>query len=278
MHCAHSKIYECKAKGIFRYKNIKPLVGDNVEIDVISEEEATGNIIKVLERKNALIRPEVANIDQALIVFAVKSPSPNLNLLDRFLVMMEVQEVPCIIAFSKSDLADEEEIRMLCETYRQAGYETLSISTLEDINIDRIEQIIAGKTTALAGPSGVGKSTLLNRLVPEANMETGDISRKIERGKHTTRHSEIFHAGEDTYILDTPGFSSMYVNSFEKEELKYYFPEFEPYFGSCKFNGCVHVNEPGCSVKEALDAGKISRSRYDNYVLLYEELKNTKKY
>ena len=278
VHCAHSKIYECKAKGIFRYKNIKPLVGDNVEIDVISEEEATGNIVKVLERKNALIRPEVANIDQALIVFAVKSPSPNLNLLDRFLVMMEVQEVPCIIAFSKSDLADDEEIRKLCEIYGQAGYEALSISTLEDINIDIIETKIAGKTTALAGPSGVGKSTLLNRLVPEANMETGDISRKIERGKHTTRHSEIFHAGEDTYILDTPGFSSMYVNSFEKEELKYYFPEFESYFGSCKFNGCVHINEPGCSVKEALEAGKINKSRYENYVLLYEELKNIKKY
>ncbi len=278
VHCAHSKIYECKAKGIFRYKNIKPLVGDDVEIDVISEEEATGNIVRVLERKNALIRPEVANIDQALIVFAIKSPTPNLNLLDRFLVMMETQDIPCVIAFSKSDLANDDEIRKLCGIYEKAGYQCLSISTLEDNNINAIEKIIAGKTTALAGPSGVGKSTLLNRLVPEANMETGDISKKIERGKHTTRHSEIFHAGENSYILDTPGFSSMYVNHFEKEELRFYFPEFEPYLGMCKFHGCVHVNEPGCKVKEALEHGEISKSRYDNYILLYEELKNIKKY
>lgn len=278
VHCAHSKIYECKAKGIFRYKNVKPLVGDNVEIDIISEEESVGNIVEILERKNSLIRPEVANIDQALIVFAVKSPSPNLNLLDRFLVMMEVQNVPCIIAFSKSDLAEEDDIRKLCDIYGGAGYCCLSISTLEDINIDKIEELLLNKTTALAGPSGVGKSTLLNRLIPDANMETGSISRKIERGKHTTRHSEIFHAGGNTYICDTPGFSSMYIYNFEKEDLKHYFPEFEKYFGTCRFSGCIHINEPGCSVKEALEQGDISKSRYENYVLMYNELKNTKKY
>ena len=278
VHCAHSKIYQCKAKGIFRYKNIKPLVGDNVEIDIISEEEATGNIVAVQERKNSLIRPEVANIDQALIVFAVKSPAPNLNLLDRFLVMMEVQHVPCLIAFSKSDLADEDEIRKLCDIYGQAGYECLNISTLENININIIEEKLKNKTTALAGPSGVGKSTLLNRLVPDAHMETGDISRKIERGKHTTRHSEIFCVGENTYLCDTPGFSSMYVNSLEKDELKNYYPEFDKYFEGCRFNGCVHINEQDCKVKEALEQGKSSQSRYDNYVLMYQELKDKKKY
>lgn len=278
VHCAHGKIYECKAKGIFRYKNMKPLVGDNVEIDIISEEESAGNIVEILERKNSLIRPEVANIDQALIIFAVKSPCPNLNLLDRFLVMMEVQNIPCVIAFSKSDLADEDEIGKLCDIYGRAGYQCLNISTLEDINIDKIEELLSGRTTALAGPSGVGKSTLLNRLVPEANMETGCISRKIERGKHTTRHSEIFSAGFNTYICDTPGFSSMYIYDFEKEDLKNYFPEFEKYLGACRFHGCIHIHEPECRVKEALERGEISKSRYENYVLMYHELKNTKKY
>lgn len=276
MHDAHSKIYECKAKGIFRYKNIKPLVGDNVEIDIISEKEATGNIIDIAERRNSLIRPEVANIDQALIVFAVKSPSPNLNLLDRLLVMMEVQNIPCIIAFGKSDLAEENEIRKLCDIYEQAGYSCLSISTLENMNIDKIEELLKDKTTALAGPSGVGKSTLLNRLVPEANMETGSISAKIERGKHTTRHSEIFHVSGNTYICDTPGFSSMYVCNFEAEDLKDYFPEFERYFGKCRFQGCNHISEPDCRIKEALEQRKISKSRYENYILMYNELKNNK--
>ncbi len=278
VHTAHSKIYECKAKGIFRYKNMKPLVGDNVEIEILDEENSTGNITKILERKNSLIRPEVANIDQALVVFAVKSPSPNLNLLDRFLVMMEAQGISSVIAFSKSDLAEKNDVRKLCDIYEKAGYCCLNISTLEDINIDQVEEILQNKTTALAGPSGVGKSTLLNRLVPDAKMETGAISRKIQRGKHTTRHSEIFCAGENTYIFDTPGFSSMYLSNFEEDELKDYFPEFDSYLGQCKFHGCVHIHEPGCRVKQALEQGEINQNRYDNYVLMYNELKNTKKY
>lgn len=278
VHTAHSKIYECKAKGIFRYKNMKPLVGDNVEIEILDEENSTGNITNILERKNSLIRPEVANIDQALVVFAVKSPSPNLNLLDRFLVMMEAQGISSVIAFSKSDLAEKNDVRKLCDIYEKAGYCCLNISTLEDINIDQVEEILQNKTTALAGPSGVGKSTLLNRLVPDAKMETGAISRKIQRGKHTTRHSEIFCAGENTYIFDTPGFSSMYLSNFEEDELKDYFPEFDSYLGQCKFHGCVHIHEPGCRVKQALEQGEINQNRYDNYVLMYNELKNTKKY
>lgn len=277
VHCAHGKIYECKAKGIFRYKNIKPLVGDNVELDIINESEATGNITKVLERKNSLIRPEVANIDQALILFAVKSPSPNLNLLDRLLVMMEVQQIPCIVVFGKADLAQEEELVPLQEIYKRAGYVCLSISTFENTNIDKIKELLSHKTTALAGPSGVGKSTLLNCLVPHANMETGSISAKIERGRHTTRHSELFDINETTYICDTPGFSSMYIHDLEADNLKHYFPEFEPYFGMCRFGNCSHMEEPGCSIKEALSQNKISKSRYENYILMYNEiLKNNK--
>lgn len=151
-------------------------------------------------------------------------------------------------------------------------------STKDNIGIDYVKRLLEGKTTSLAGPSGVGKSSMLNALIPEANSETGNVSEKIGRGKHTTRHSEIFEVGDNTYLMDTPGFSSLFSNEFEKEELKEYFPEFEQYNGTCRFNGCVHINEPDCSVKKALEEGKISQSRYDNYVLMYEELKNKKKY
>lgn len=182
-----------------------------------------------------------------------------------------------MIAFGKADLAQEEEIKPLLEIYEQAGYPCTGISTFENTNIDKIKELLFHKTTALAGPSGVGKSTLLNYLVPHANMETGSISAKIERGKHTTRHSELFDIDETTYICDTPGFSSMYIRDFEADSLKHYFPEFEPYFGMCRFGSCSHIKEPGCSVKEALSQNKISKSRYENYILMYNELKNNNK-
>ncbi len=278
VHVVETGIYECKAKGIFRYQNIKPLVGDNVELDVIDEEGRIGNITTILERKNALIRPAVVNIDQGMVLFSIKSPMPNLNLLDRFLVMMEMQDVDSIICFNKTDLVIEADIQLLKETYENAGYKVLFTSVKDRVGIDEVHKALSGKTTVFAGPSGVGKSSMLNALIPSANMETGTISTKIQRGKHTTRHSEIFHLEENTYIMDTPGFSSMYACEFEKEELKTYFPEFVKYEGKCRFNGCVHVNEPDCSVKDAILRNIISRSRYENYLLMFEEIKNRKKY
>lgn len=220
VHVVESGIYECKAKGVFRKEKIKPLVGDDVEIDVLDEEAKKGNIIEIKDRKNELIRPAVANIDQALVVFAVTKPKPHFNLLDRFLVMMESKEIPVVLCFNKKDIAVEEEIQNLQEIYAASGYQVVFTSAAKQENVEQLKELLHGKTTAIAGPSGVGKSSLINILQPEAKMETGCISEKIERGKHTTRHSELIWIEGDTYIMDTPGFSSLYTNEFEKEELK----------------------------------------------------------
>lgn len=278
VHVIGAGVYECKAKGIFRKEKIKPLVGDNVEIDIISEEEKTGNISRILERKNELIRPAVANIDQAMVIFAAAKPKPNFNLLDRFLIMMEQQQVDTVICFNKQDLATEEELQKLEETYQKCGYHILFTSAKKEEGLEEVKKVLEGKTTTVAGPSGVGKSSLINLIQPEIEMETGNISEKIERGKHTTRHSQLIHVKNNTYIMDTPGFSSLYLMGFEKEELKEYFKEFKEYEPECRFLGCSHIHEPDCGVKQALEEGKISRIRYENYVAMYEELKNAKKY
>lgn len=275
---AHRGIYTCSAKGKFRYEKIKPLVGDNVVIASVEEDKKTANIIEVIKRKNLLIRPEVANVDQALVVFAITDPSPNLNLLDRFLVMMESQFIDTIICFNKSDLVTEKEVEMLYNIYQGAGYKVITTSTYKDLGIKDVKEVLEGKTTVLAGPSGVGKSSLLNIFCPKADMQVGELSQKIKRGKNTTRHSELFYMDEYTFIMDTPGFSSMYMLDFEKEELRFYFPEIKKYYGECKFKECMHINEPGCKVKEALNQGIISKSRYGNYSLIFDEMKNTKKY
>lgn len=278
VHAEDGMIYECKARGIFRRENIKPLVGDLVEMEVLDEAERAGNISRILPRKSKLIRPAVANIDQALVVFAVVKPEPNFNLLDRFLIMMEQQELPCIVCFNKSDIASEEERLKLQRAYETCGYRVLFISVREKEGLEEVRALLRGKTTALAGPSGVGKSSLINYLHPQAAMETGAISRKIDRGKHTTRHSELFVLDRESYIMDTPGFSSLQLFDMEKEDLKDFYPEFRAYEEGCRFRGCMHMKEPGCGVKEALQEGKISDVRYRNYTVLYEELKERKRY
>ena len=278
VHVVESGVYECKAKGVFRKDGQKPLVGDNVEIDVLEEEEKTGNIIKILPRKIELIRQAVANVDQALVVFAVTKPKPHFNLLDRFLIMMESKKVPVILCFNKKDIAGNPQIQELREIYENCGYPIVFASARKEENISEIKAFLEGKTTVIAGPSGVGKSSIINPLQNDIRMETGEVSRKIDRGKHTTRHSELITINENSYIMDTPGFSSLYVNEFDKEELKYFFTEFAPYEGHCRYNGCVHVHEPGCAVKEALEKGEIHKVRYDNYLDMYDELQRKRRY
>ncbi|MBQ9886222.1 MAG: ribosome small subunit-dependent GTPase A [Lachnospiraceae bacterium] len=278
VHNGHSRVFECKAKGIFRNKKIKPLVGDDVIFDIIDDAEGTGNIVEICERKNSIVRPAAANIDQAVIVFAVREPEPNLDLLNRFLIMMEYQDIPSTIIFNKSDLADDSLIQTLQDIYCSTGYELHFISVKDEHDMDNLRDVFAGKTTVLAGPSGVGKSSLMNWLNPEAYMEVGSLSDKLKRGKHTTRHSELFPVGENSYVMDTPGFSSLSIDYIEHEQLRYYFPEFAEYEGKCRFNGCVHDKEPDCAVKEALAAKELSSKRYNNYINLLNELKNVKRY
>ena len=223
VHVKGRGVYECRAKGIFRKDKTKPLVGDNVKIRVISEEDKTGNIEEIEDRKNSLIRPAVANIDQALVIFAADKPKPNLNLLDRFLITMEKQEIPTIICFNKCDLVGSKETELLTDIYGKSGYTVLLTCALTQEGIAEILSVLTGKTTSVAGPSGVGKSSLVNLLQKDVQMETGVISEKIDRGKHTTRHSELIAVGPDTFIMDTPGFSSIYMDRVEKEELRQYF-------------------------------------------------------
>lgn len=271
-------LVECKAKGSFRNKKLKPLVGDDVELEIIDEALLKGNIIDICDRKNSLIRPASANIDQAMIIFAIVKPDPNYNLLDKFLIYMQQQDIPTVVCFNKKDIASVEEMEELKYAYEGCGCEVIFVSGANKEGLDIIHRALEGKTTVMAGPSGVGKSTIINALYPEANMETGEISRKIERGKHTTRHAELFALSEDTFIMDTPGFTSLELQNIEKEELWEYYKEFAEYERNCKFGGCAHISEPVCGIKDAVSEGKISSIRYKNYKLLYEDIKSKKKY
>ncbi|WP_294672598.1 MULTISPECIES: ribosome small subunit-dependent GTPase A [unclassified Ruminococcus] len=278
IYAEDGNVYECKAKGIFRKDNFKPLVGDNVEITVLNEEEKEGSVTSILPRRNSLIRPAVANVDQAFLIFAMENPKPNFLLLDRFLIMMEQQEIPVVICFNKKDVGEKEEMEKLYEIYTGCGYRVVLSSTYEGEGMDEIREILKGKTTVVAGPSGVGKSSITNCMQGEVQMETGEISKKLKRGKHTTRHSQVIPVEKNTFLVDTPGFSSLYLTDMKEEELRDYFPEFVMYEPQCRFQGCMHIHEPGCAVKEALSEGEISQQRYDNYLALYEELKEKRRY
>ena len=278
VHCEDHEIYECKAKGVFRKKKEKPLVGDNVEIEITDQTEHTGTVARIIKRKNELIRPAVANVDRAMVIFAAASPDPSFPLLDRFLWMMEREGVEAEIIFNKVDLLTEQDRDDIKAIYEPTGYPFLFTSTKTGEGLDQLRNLLKNKTTTVAGPSGVGKSSLINACQTSVTMETGDLSRKLERGKHTTRHSELIFVEENTYIVDTPGFSSLFL--FEEEEalVKDYFREFGQYDADCRFPDCMHMKEPDCAVKQAVADGKIHKSRYESYRNMFEEIKSRKKY
>lgn len=278
VHTENAGVLECKAKGIFRNQKRKPLVGDNVLLTSVEESLKTATIAELLPRKNELFRPAVANIDQAVLLFAAAEPEPNWNLLDRFLILMAQQKLPVILVFNKADLITEQQKTEIKQEYRNTGYGVCFLSAKEGIGLKEFRTLLTGKTTVLAGPSGVGKSTLTNTLQSGVRMETGAVSEKIKRGKHTTRHSEFIWVSTDTYLLDTPGFSSLTIEHVEAEELKQFFPEFVQYEGFCRFRDCMHENEPDCRIKQAVSEGEIAKRRYEDYLLLYRELKQCKKY
>lgn len=277
VHVPGGEVYECRAKGIFRKEKVKPLVGDNVGIEITHAGDCEGNIVEIFPRTSELIRPAVANIDQALLIFSMTKPEPNYNLLDRFLVMMRQQGLECILCFNKQDLSDPARDEQVIRIYGNSGCRMLFASARQQKGISQLTKMLLGKTTAVAGPSGVGKSSLINCLQGGRQMQTGEISEKIARGKHTTRHSELIAVSGDTYIMDTPGFSSLSLSDIEKEKLQEYYPEFKPYKAECRFMSCVHIHEPVCGVRAAVEKGRISRVRYDNYVSFYEELKEKEK-
>lgn len=270
-------VWECKAKGSFRKAGIKPLVGDRAEIEILDENEKTANIVEILPRKNSLIRPAMANVDQALLLFALKSPDPDGTLLDRFLISMERQDIPVILCFNKEDLATKEEISMWEETYRAAGYRVLIISARKEEDRKILLGALEGKTTVIAGPSGAGKSTATNLIQNQVFMETGEISHKLKRGRHTTRRAELIRIDDHSWFADTPGFTSMEIPDMPREELQDCFPEFAPYLGRCRFQGCAHIAEPDCAVKGAVEKGQIREVRYERYRRFYEELKEREK-
>ena len=271
-------VYECRARGIFRKENTKPLVGDMVTMHVTDPTDREGSLDTILPRKNTLLRPAAANVDQVVLMFAAASPEPNLNLLDRFLVYMSRQDIPVILCFNKADLAEKKTLDEYAGIYSGCDLKILFMSVSDGTGVEELKSLLLGKTTALAGPSGVGKSSLTNLLCPEAQMEVGDLSKKIDRGKQTTRHTQINRIGPETYLLDTPGFSSLWLIDMDERSLRDAYPEFGPYSDKCRFVQCMHTAEPDCAVKEAVEKGEISKVRYDNYLLLREELKEQKKY
>lgn len=277
VHDGEERLFECRARGVFRNRNLKPLVGDLAVIDVIDEENLKGNLVEILPREKELFRPAVANVDQAVMIFAVRDPDPNYILLDKFLITMNNLGLPVILCFNKIDVARDGQIDKLRSTYEDSC-KVCFISIKEKQGLHDFYKLLEGKTSVLAGPSGSGKSSFLNYFCPEASMETGSISKKLGRGRHTTRHAELFAAGKNTYICDTPGFTSLELRGIEAEQLRFHYPEFEAYEGSCRFQGCVHVAEPGCSVKAKVKEGMIAKDRYDSYCYIYKELAQIKKY
>lgn len=263
-------IIECKARGKFRFNELTPMVGDKVTIECYNNK---GTIDIIHSRTTELIRPAVANVTQAIIVFAVKNPDINEELLNKFLIFCEVNNLKVKVCFNKLDLGYDEEEKHIIRMVQEAGYDILFTGAKENFGIDDLKVKLKGEITVFCGPSGVGKSTILNKIAHEELMETGEISDKHKRGKHTTRHSQLIDVGEGL-VVDTPGFSSIDISQVNSDNLQYCFPEFNDYLGKCKFTSCQHSKEPHCAVKEAVGEGYINKKRYDFYLKILQEIKD----
>ena len=269
-------VYSCRARGLFRKTGLTPYVGDMAQVEPIDAE--TGYITAILPRKNSLIRPPMANIDQLAIVVSSVQPLPNPLVIDTMTAIAARRGIAALLVFTKSDLGGAEQ---LAESYRKAGYPVVTVSSLQGAGVDEVRRHLAGKVTAFTGNSGVGKSTLLNAIDPRLSLHTAEISDKLGRGRHTTRHVELYRLPEGGYVADTPGFSALEIEQFEKmtaDQLQYCFPEFEPYIGNCRFTGCSHTREKGCAVLAALHNGEIAASRHQSYLALYEKLKDVRQW
>lgn len=268
--------FQCRGRGLFRKQKITPLVGDNVIFE--ADNQTDGYIIEMLPRRNHLIRPPVANIDQAIIVVSAKRPNFSTILLDRFLTLAEANELVPIILVTKIDLLTEEEqekIDQFVNTYRSIGYRVITLSTMREMDLSPIYDQLTKKISVVAGQSGVGKSSFLNTLNPDLQIKTDEISDSLGRGKHTTRHVELVQVA-DGLVADTPGFSSLDFDQIAREQLSHCFKEFTELQSSCKFRGCVHINEPKCAVKEAVEQNNIADFRYDHYLQFYQEIQSRK--
>ena len=273
---ADDVIYECKARGSFRNDNMSPLVGDNVEFSI--NENAENRIEKILERKNSLVRPPLANLDVLFIICSIVDPKINLLIVDRLIAVAEFKNIEPVIVLTKTDL--DGDYQQYVDIYESAGFRVIAVNNEAFSGDEAFKELMRGRVCAFCGNTGVGKSTLLNNLFPHLNLATGETSKKLGRGKHTTRHSELFKA-EGGYIADTPGFSSLDIQRYDKimkEDLPYCFREFREYLGGCRFNSCTHINDKGCAVCEALKEGKISASRHNSYVTMYNEVKDLKEW
>ena len=271
-------IIECKARGKFRKQDVIPLVGDKVEVDLSPHDDTKGSIESIHPRSVEMVRPPVANVDQLVIVCAIAAPAPSLMLLDKFLLAAENKGLEAVLCINKIDLDQDKEYEKLYNIYHSAGYKVICTSKRTKQGIDELKDILHNRITAFAGSSGVGKSSLLNAVDPRFTLQTGEVSKKIERGKHTTRHVELLKLENGGYVLDTPGFSTFELAVIKADELTHCYREFDNYTEQCRFRGCSHTAEPGCAVIEAVKEGSISPTRHENYIQFYQELKKIKEW
>ena len=268
----NEKIYKCLARGKFKKEKINPLVGDEVEFTITNSEKREGVIEQIFPRKNELKRPKMANLTQLILVVSMKMPSPDLLLLDKQLAFARFMRLKANIVLNKVDLENIEEIEKIAKLYEKIGYKVIQTNAKQGIKVEKIKELLKGEITAFAGNSGVGKSTLINSIFAQELTQEGDISDKNQRGKNTTTSTTLYKYMENSYIADTPGFSTFEINEIPKEDLCHYFVEFVPYLDKCEFQGCSHIKEEKCGVKEAIESGNISLQRYENYVKIYNNL------